>query len=628
MGRGFSKSRALTGRVTNKLKRGVRELSLSKTLPNDAVKTRDIRTRSATDRTAAAATAATQPRTASVATTSVAQNETEDGGRAVHRSIVAQVRARSALMRQRVQSAIPGATKRSKLQAAADAGADADADNSNDEDGDEDDDSDLASEPDEERVSRPEVLVKYKASGRVTDEALRRVVAGVAPGASVWQLCNLGDEALESLTHSTFSKAKDAETGEPIKRGISFPTNVSVNNVLCHCRPLDESQDVRLNIGDVVKVHLGAHIDGYATSACQTVVVTARAGVQVDADNASFADREAVVSEAAANAVAAAHYGLTALARGMRIGAHGSDLTDLLRSVGSNFGVEACEGVLSNRTKRWILDGSQCIIGRRVTREDPQQDVADTEVEPFQVWTLDVAYTTSPSYRLIPEVPSIYRRNELPAPPQLRIRAAEQTLSEIRTRFLCFPFSPTMCENGVNHGRLGVSQLVRAGVIDAVPPLRGKHGVTTARASCTIAITDKRIHILAGAPVFDRVAAAVAKPLPAALSEFVTKPLTFAKGDVDADADASAVAAAADGDVPLGDEAAIAPAKRTVESRASRVPRAAHTSAQLQALMPPAVKKKLAAAAAATVASGFIATRDRSAEGGRRPMKEHRVEQE
>lgn len=500
------------------------------------------------------------------------------------------------------------------------------------------DDDDLASEPDDERVSRPEILLKYKTAGKICDEAIKKVLDSIAPGASVFGLCNIGDEYIEQKCASTFTKAKDPTTGEPIKRGIAFPTNVSVNNVLCHFRPLsdDARADVILAEGDVVKVHLGAHLDGYAATAAHTVVCSssssgkqAGGGVAVEADDAGFAAKEgSVITPATANAMACAHNCLTALIRGMRLGASGAELTDLIKSFASNYGVECCEGVLSNRTKRWILDGSQCIISRRVVTESPQQDVADVEIEPFQVWTLDVAFTTGQTFRLVPEEGSIYRRNELPTPHDMRIRSAEALLNEVRNRFLCFPFCPTMSEAGTNSARLGVSQLLKAGVVDVVAPMRAKHGVVTTRACCTIAVTEKRIHVLSGAPFLDAIAATIADPLAPSLVDYTTKPLTFA----------GSAGAAGDQADDADEEAQAAKSKKFVEDSMNRIAQSGLTQnltkKQISSLLPPArraqIQEKNNTVAEAVPPRGeqqASSVKGKSHEG-QKPMKARRVEQD
>ena len=47
-----------------------------------------------------------------------------------------------------------------------------------------------------------------------------------------------------------------------MEKGISFPTCISVNNIVGHYSPL-KSEDQQLKEGDVAKIALGVHIDGF-----------------------------------------------------------------------------------------------------------------------------------------------------------------------------------------------------------------------------------------------------------------------------------------------------------------------------------------------------------------------------
>ena len=59
-----------------------------------------------------------------------------------------------------------------------------------------------------------------------------------------------------------------------IERGIAFPTCISINNFCGHVSPLvDESMP--LAEGDVAKIDLGCHMDGYSALAAHTIVVSA-----------------------------------------------------------------------------------------------------------------------------------------------------------------------------------------------------------------------------------------------------------------------------------------------------------------------------------------------------------------
>ena len=106
--------------------------------------------------------------------------------------------------------------------------------------------------------------------------------------ASVRDLCMLGDRRLTEETSKAFKKDKKItkvlETNThscntvfqhhvSLFQGIAFPTCLSVNHAICHFSPLVSEADQTLEEGDMVKIDLGAHIDGYIAVVAHTVVV-------------------------------------------------------------------------------------------------------------------------------------------------------------------------------------------------------------------------------------------------------------------------------------------------------------------------------------------------------------------
>ncbi|CUG89259.1 peptidase, putative, partial [Bodo saltans] len=136
-----------------------------------------------------------------------------------------------------------------------------------------------ASEDEDETTRRQDVLTKYKAAGKLVDEVMEFVVEKCIIGANTYTLCVAGDEELKRRAVGVFSKAK-GEDGKKIPRGIAFPCTVSVNNMLCNHSPAQESHTVTLKGGDVVKVHMGVHVDGYPVSAARTIIVARPAEVE------------------------------------------------------------------------------------------------------------------------------------------------------------------------------------------------------------------------------------------------------------------------------------------------------------------------------------------------------------
>ncbi len=120
------------------------------------------------------------------------------------------------------------------------------------------------------------------------------MVSLAVPGATILSLTEAGDKELLAGAAGVYNNKKN------MPKGISFPTSVCVNNVICNYSPLpinlpapsssseegsakkEESNggsnaktpaQQELKKGDVVKFQLGAHIDGYASIVGDTIVV-------------------------------------------------------------------------------------------------------------------------------------------------------------------------------------------------------------------------------------------------------------------------------------------------------------------------------------------------------------------
>lgn len=121
---------------------------------------------------------------------------------------------------------------------------------------------------DESFIDRPAILDKYKAVSLITNEAIKKVISLCKVGADIFEICTEGDKFMDEEVRKVFNNKKSKK----LERGIAFPTCISVNNVIRHYSPLvDES--TKLADGDVAKIDLGCHIDGFIAQAAHTVVV-------------------------------------------------------------------------------------------------------------------------------------------------------------------------------------------------------------------------------------------------------------------------------------------------------------------------------------------------------------------
>lgn len=132
-----------------------------------------------------------------------------------------------------------------------------------------------------ETLSNDAVVNKYMVAAEITNAVLKEVIAAVKDGAEVGQLCDLGDKLVVEKTSKIFKKEKDVTKACIIYlfiinlQGIAMPTCISVDNCICHFSPLRSDPPVVLKNGQLVKVDLGVHIDGYIATAAHSVVVGA-----------------------------------------------------------------------------------------------------------------------------------------------------------------------------------------------------------------------------------------------------------------------------------------------------------------------------------------------------------------
>ncbi|CUS22545.1 LAQU0S06e00474g1_1 [Lachancea quebecensis] len=144
-------------------------------------------------------------------------------------------------------------------------------------------------------VLEESTLDKYRSAGQITQTALKFVIKLInesyhADGKqrlAIHEICLLSDSFLTACLESSF-KNKVAE------RGISHPTTLDVDEVASGwCPEVDDVEQLRsankqmpdsapgcrrsvdgfLAPGDVVKVSLGVHIDGYTAQVSHTIVV-------------------------------------------------------------------------------------------------------------------------------------------------------------------------------------------------------------------------------------------------------------------------------------------------------------------------------------------------------------------
>jgi len=177
----------------------------------------------------------------------------------------------------------------------------------------------------EETIASDLVVTKYKMASEITQRILREVIDRCVPGASIKDTCIYGDKRLDEETSRVFKKDKD------VKKGIAFPTCLSVNNYICHFSPLVSDPDIILKDDDIIKIDLGCHVDGYIAVVAHTIVVGAT--------------REKKVTGRRADCILAAYYAAEAALRLIKPGENNLAVTEMIDRIVNVYHCKPVEGI-------------------------------------------------------------------------------------------------------------------------------------------------------------------------------------------------------------------------------------------------------------------------------------------
>ncbi|KAL8278828.1 hypothetical protein RQP46_008699 [Phenoliferia psychrophenolica] len=284
------------------------------------------------------------------------------------------------------------------------------------------------------------VLDKYKAAATVVASVLEAIKTKAVEGANLLELCSEGDKLLEAGTAALYNKVKG------VPKGIAFPTCLSVNGTLQNFSPLPsdpEASVIVLKKDDLVKISLGAHIDGYAVVSAETIVVAPSASP---------------VTDIRASLLAAAHHAAEAALRVVKPGARNWELTEVIKKVIAEYeGVNGVEGILSHQHEQNSIEAKKGIVAFPTSAMRVDSDFSFT-MDEGEVYGLNIIVTNGE--RTFKEELSRTTVHQKTATTYLlKAASSRATFSEIKTKAGTFPFTLRMLENE-SKARMGIKECV------------------------------------------------------------------------------------------------------------------------------------------------------------------------
>jgi len=325
-------------------------------------------------------------------------------------------------------------------------------------------------------ISDDLVVTKYKMAAEIVNKVLKEIVEECKPNASVRELCILGDKRLAEETSKAFKKDKK------LLKGIAFPTCMSVNNCICHYSPLFSEPDTVLADNDMVKIDMGAHIDGFIAVVAHTVVVGASA--------------EKKVTGRQADVVKAAHLASEAALRLVKPGNESYAVTDAVQKVAEAFDCKPVEGMLSHQLEQNRIDGEKTIIQNPT--EAQRKDHDKYEFELHEVYAVDVLVSSGEGVgREKTAKITIYKKTDETY--MLKMKTSREFFSKVGKQFGGMPFNLRTCDDE-KKARMGVVECVTHKLIEPFQVLYDKDGEYVAQFKFTVLLMPNGPHKITGLP--------------------------------------------------------------------------------------------------------------------------------
>jgi len=298
-------------------------------------------------------------------------------------------------------------------------------------------------------------------------------------GAKILELCQKGDALLAEEIAKVY---KDKKT----TKGIGHPTTISPSSYVTPYTPMStdaEEAGAELKAGEVVKIQLGAQIDGFGTIICDSVVVGA-------------ADEESVTTRQA-DLLLATYYANELLLRLMippgtvSAGAEGdkpattekaptqTKIIQLLEKVMKSYDCNLVENTTSWQFERNEIEGTKKII-----LAPSEGNRGDGVPALSEVWGVEMGVSLgSGKIKTLEKRATLHRRTTTTY--QLKRSTSRAILSEIVGKFKTFPFSLRQLEDE-RASKVGIVECVRSGVVRQYEVVGDKDNEPVARVLSTV----------------------------------------------------------------------------------------------------------------------------------------------
>lgn len=319
-----------------------------------------------------------------------------------------------------------------------------------------------------------ENIRKYKAAGLISTKTVNKILDNAKIGSKLIDLCNIGNEFVASECKTVYKQV--------INKGLSFPICISINEIAGYYVPL--ATDIIKN-GDLIKIELGVHIDGFSAPICYTSLIC----------------DEKINDKKKENLLRAVTDTSVQIMKMMKPGKTNIDIANVLEENAKKYkcNLPLCSqdgyipGIFSYQISRYINNGNnedddEFIHSFILSKHNPKFDfvMRETEFEENEVYAIDILMCTGTGKLSEYGKCDIYKRNDNKK--MLKMGASKDALNKFKNEH--FPISVANCETRI---KLGMKECIEKELVDVYPVVKCNNGDFVCRVMFTVIVNDKPI---------------------------------------------------------------------------------------------------------------------------------------
>jgi len=247
---------------------------------------------------------------------------------------------------------------------------------------------------------------------------------------------------------------------------------ISKNEIAGHFQPIESSvggDASVLNPGDLVKVDLGVHFDGFAALVATTFQM---GGGPIEGEKKQ-------------RVLAAANTAAECVIRMMNPGTKNDDITEMLQKVAKEYECEVLESVLSHEIRQYVIDGENTILAKQC----PERQVETFELEPNKVYAMDIVMSSGKGKGTRKEeYPTTIYKRVVENQYQLKARTSRELLRTINNKYPTYPFSLRNFNESMTRTLAGLKECLNHELVTDYPVLHEKPDEFVAQFKFTVVV--------------------------------------------------------------------------------------------------------------------------------------------